>query len=244
MTIDLSISVTYPDLSWPLEQSVDAFTNLLAALARTRLCDDGWTVVAPRSSGDTTAIDPFGQRSELVAWFEEREALILDGRPRVGPRTIYASSPDPTPSRYRAEFGWDSGFGTTGLMLDIRAPHPVHGLNATLVEEVVATIVTWQRPLHLAAMPTLYRSEHHPLDRLRQSVGWVGWVPFELGVEEIAPANRLTPLAGGTLVVGQQAFWQADDARAVAHAQVLDLALHDAGALPTAVELQRGDWGQ
>ncbi|WP_299191077.1 Imm52 family immunity protein [uncultured Litoreibacter sp.] len=252
MRIDLTVAAIYPEIDLSLEGGVTAFTSLLDALSHSKLCDGGWFTATPSEEGDASFIDPLQDAPAAAKWFAKREEMILDGRPRVGPRNIYAagprpqgpSAPPPEADRYKAEFSWDSGWGTSGLALEFYAPHPNYGIDAAMVLEVIDKIIAWRRPQHVAARPAAYHRDHHPLDRQREQLGWVGWVPFEIGVEDIPEAAALQLMHGGTGVIGQHAFWRADDATAVANAQALDLRLNSLGVLPTSVELTRGDWGQ
>ncbi|SHE74439.1 hypothetical protein SAMN05444273_102439 [Litoreibacter ascidiaceicola] len=248
MSIDLSINAVYAPLRWALPDAVSAFQQLLQALSQTPFCEDTWWVETPRGEGDDARLDALGQVSDLVAWFEEREAMIFDGEDRVGPRTVYASGGAETARRYKLQLSWDAQFGQSGLTFDIFAPHPQRGLTAALMRDVCAAIIDWQRPMHINGMPTRYRAEYHPLDVARLGVGWLGWVPFEVARGNLPEAEIINAMSWGTFVASQADYWAASgpqkNADAIARAQALDLRLNQLGVLPTSVELERGDWGR
>jgi len=116
------------------------------------------------------------------------------------------------------------------------------------MHDVCRAVVAWQRPMHLHAMPTRYRAEHHPLDIARLVIGWLGWVPFPLTPHDVPEARIVAAQDGGTNLASYDRYWQASgpdaDPQAIAQAQALDLRLNTLGVLPTSLELERGDWGQ
>lgn len=131
--------------------------------------------------------------------------------------------------------------------LDLREPHPVHGLDISLFVETIDTVIAWKRPQHVSMAPPDYRMDLQPLDRSRRGIGWLGWIPFEVPAEDVPEAAIVRPMRGGTFLASQRDWWFAAgprrDEAAIARAQALDLRLNDLGLLPTVEELRRGDWG-
>ncbi len=115
---------------------------------------------------------------------------------------------------------------------------------------MIEAIVAWRRPQHLRLGPWLYTRDHHPLDRSREGIGWMGWIPFPLSASDVPEAELVRPMLGGSLIIVQSEFWQANPRHplysqpAIERAQEVDLRLHLLGVLPSPHELQRGDWGQ
>jgi hypothetical protein len=245
MTLDLRLSAHLPPSGWTLDQGADAFVELLRALGGTRLCDGGWIVATPREPGDGARFDPLAQPGLLADWLRERQGLI-HGDAGPGPMGFdaYATQEDAGQRRLEVQMVWQRDYVGDALMIDFTAPHPRHGLTEPLLAEIVQAIVGWRRPMHLSIMPTAYRRDHWPVDRLREAVGWIGWLPFALPAGSLPEAHRQVSMAGGTYVAGQPELWSAADGAAVVRAQALDLALNSLGVLPSAVELQAGTWGQ
>lgn len=73
---------------------------------------------------------------------------------------------------------------------------------------LVEAITRWKRPQHLEFGPSDYFHLHHPLDRARQGIGWMGWVPFALTASDVPEATLVREMNGGSLVVTQMEFWQ------------------------------------
>lgn len=151
---------------------------------------------------------------------------------------------------YDIDFSW--GAGSIDLLtlevLTFRDPASHPGASSYI--PLIKTVIGWKRPQHLVLRPGLYNMNYHPLDRARLGIGWIGWLPFTLTPADVPEAELVQPLAGGTLVVSQDAFWQAHPPNphfsqaAIARAQDVDIRLNLLGVLPTADDLRRGGWGQ
>jgi len=74
--------------------------------------------------------------------------------------------------------------------------------------QLVEAITRWKRPQHLEFGPSDYLHLHHPLDRARRGVRWIGWVPFALNPSDVPEAARVQQMNGGTLIATQTEFWQ------------------------------------
>ncbi|WP_227272191.1 immunity 52 family protein [Roseobacter weihaiensis] len=127
--------------------------------------------------------------------------------------------------------------------------YPKYSISAEQVIALVEVITRWKRPMHLECGPFDYFRDHHPLDRARRGIRWVGWVPFALNPSDVPEAARVQQMNGGTLIATQMDFWQCFEhhplysKEAIERAQEVEIRLNLLGVLPTAVELDRGDWG-
>ena len=92
--------------------------------------------------------------------------------------------------------------------------------------------------------------DHHPLDRTRAGIRWIGWLPFLLTPSDVPEAERVEAMNGGTLVMTQTTFWQAWEANpayslaAIQRAQNVEIRLNLLGVLPTAADLASDNWGR
>ena len=133
---------------------------------------------------------------------------------------------------------------------EIYHPHPQYGTQAQLYINLIEAVIAWKRPQHLAFGPLVYLRDHHPFNTNRLGIRWMGWVPFDLSPNAVTKAELVRPMNGGTLVVTQLAFWQAIEGHpnysraAINRAQEVELRLNLLRVLPTAQELERGDWGR
>ncbi len=158
---------------------------------------------------------------------------------------------------YTLKYRWND-WAPDHLTGDIRWSHPQYGTPFQLYVGLIDAIVAWKRPQHLAFGPGVYLAfgpgvymrDHHPLDRSRAGIRWIGWVPFALNPSDVPEAEIVQPMHGGTLIATQSQYWQAWEANpdysreAIERAQEVEIRLNLLGVLPTSLELQRGDWGQ
>lgn len=149
---------------------------------------------------------------------------------------------------YDLKYHWNN-WQPDHLSSEIYHPHPQYGTQAQLYVDLIEAVTAWQRPQHLAFGPGIYMRDHHPLDRARVGIRWMGWLPFALNPSDVPEAELVRPMNGGTLVVTQSQFWQAWEANpdysraAIERAQEVEIRLNLLGVLPTNIELARGDWG-
>ncbi|WP_234022562.1 Imm52 family immunity protein [Sorangium cellulosum] len=212
----------------------ERFLALLQILGALPPLTQGWRVLDPTSGYYLTLWE---QRAAFLEFSRAINAVSDD-------YYIFASAAT-DPRIYDVFLRWNRPEAFVDLLsLDLWfAPGGPESLEA-MMRRVIAAVVAWERPQHLAIMPTAYRRDHHPFDRTRTGIGWMGWLPFALAPGDVPEAELVEPLYGGTLVASQREFWQTDDAAAVARAQDLDLRLNLIGVLPTILELRRGDWGR
>ena len=121
-------------------------------------------------------------------------------------------------------------------------PDPVQYL--TMVEITTA----WMRPQHLRFGSISYSRNDHPLDRQRNGIGWIGWLPFSLTPADVPEAHLIAPMNGGTVVMTWPEFWQAHPGArnedAVRRTQDVEIRLNSLGVLPTNADLAGGMWGR
>lgn len=227
------------------DEGMKAFLELLLELSRLRLFYEGWKF-AELIIGD----DPSGFIERTRQQNFEKDSSALDRKDL----TVFSASAYNEPSSNSGilcalthRWGRSDTF-VMNLLLEFRGPHPTYGTDISLFRETIAAVIAWQRPQHVSMAWPVYRDEHHPLDKQRSGIGWLGWVPFDLAPSQVPEAAVCEPMAGGTFLASQLGFWFAagpnKDADAIARAQALDLRLNALGVLPTTVELQRGDWGR
>jgi hypothetical protein len=94
----------------------------------------------------------------------------------------------------------------------------------------------------------------HPLDRTRQGIGWMGWLPFTLTPADVPEAALVVPMNGGTFIQSVPDFWQAPhlprqpdavrDEVTIRRVQDVEIRLNQLGVLPTAADLATGNWAR
>lgn len=148
---------------------------------------------------------------------------------------------------YSFDYNWGM---TSALNGDISRPNPKRGLRLDDLIGLVDVVTKWKPPQHLAFGPTGYLMDHHPLDRRRMGIRWIGWIPFQLLPADVPEAEIVRPMNGGTIIVTQSRFWQVGERHpdyssdAIRRTQNVELRLNSLGVLPTGAELQSGDWGE
>lgn len=148
---------------------------------------------------------------------------------------------------YKFQLWWGT---LNNLSADFRRFRPEYDFTANDMIALVEAITRWKRPQHLEFGPSDYFHLHHPLDRARRGIRWIGWVPFALNPSDVPEAERVQQMNGGTLIATQMDFWQCFEHHplysksAIERAQEVEIRLNLLGVLPTAVELDRGGWGQ
>lgn len=80
---------------------------------------------------------------------------------------------------YDLKYHWNN-WQPDHLSSEIYHPHPQYGTQAQLYVDLIEAVTAWQRPQHLAFGPGIYMRDHHPLDRARVGIRWMGWLPFAL----------------------------------------------------------------
>ena len=217
-----------------------ALVRLLDRLPATAL---GWTMKGFRLWDQEKAYvaDAIATAATLDYADEDGSIGIMDDAPR-----FYGSRAG------RVYYAFNYAWGLYATRLSAEFEHLPRDLDFTAVHmlEIVDAITRWKRPQHLEFGPADYFHLHHPLDRARRGIRWVGWVPFALTPSDVPEAEIVRPMNGGTAIATQSALWQVFEhhplhaPEAIARAQEVELRLNALGVLPTAVELDRGDWGQ
>lgn len=100
---------------------------------------------------------------------------------------------------YSFDYSW--GEYDTRLKGTLRRFHPKHDMSADICIGLIEAVTTWKRPQHISIRPTLYLTEHHPLDRMRLGIGWMGWVPFEITPSDVPEADLVRTMNGGSLIM-------------------------------------------
>lgn len=150
-------------------------------------------------------------------------------------------------THYSFHFSWD--IYATQLKGEVQRFHPDRGLRLDDMIGMIDAVTRWKRPQHLEFGPLDYFFDHHPLDRARRGIQWIGWVPFGLSASDVPEAALVQEMNGGTLIVSHKEVWQVFEHHplyskaAIEQTQEVELRLNLLGVLPTAVELNRGDWG-
>ena len=240
MKIDLALNVKLAPLAPDFEKGIRDFLNLLHSLERLPIFNMGWMA---------HNCQLWAQEAGFHDKFKEENSGGILGDDQLVVRTISPMSKESDLTYYFFEQYWQTGF-IDHLSGEIHHPHPDYGLQPQNFINMIDIITQWKRPQHLRFGPFIYMRDHHPLDRAREGIGWMGWVPFALNPSDVPEAALVREMNGGTLIVTQMEFWQAWPAHpdysktAIERAQEVEVRLNLLGVLPTVVELQRGDWGQ
>ena len=238
--MDLSLSVSISAQEVAFEKGVDDFFQLLHGIENIPAFDLGWSMAG---------FSLWDQSQEYVEYLRgtmpEQEndgnyfsvGINDDAKSRLGIEKVFYNF------RYYSD---DLGAQLTG---EVRAPHPSRGAQVQHYIDLLNIVTQWKRPMHVRFGPRLYNMEHHPLDRARLGIGWLGWVPFNLDPLSVPEAEIVRPMNGGSLIVTQTELWQADEGQshyssaAIGRAQEVEIRLNLLGVLPTGMEIARGDWG-
>jgi len=240
MKIDLALNVKLAPQAPDFESGISGFLNLLRSLERLPVFNMGWMAQNCRL---------WAQEVEFYDKFKEENSGGIVGDDQLVVRIINPMSKESDLTYYFFEQLWQTQFIDT-LSGEIYRPHPDYGLHPQNFINMIDVITQWKRPQHLRFGPFIYMRDDHPLDRSREGIGWMGWVPFALNSSDVPEAELVRQMNGGTLIVTQSEFWQAwpqhpqYSKAAIERAQEVEIRLNMLGVLPTTVELARGDWGQ
>jgi hypothetical protein len=148
---------------------------------------------------------------------------------------------------YDVDFKWKQAFFEI-LLLEIFHPHSATGTAPQHYLDLIRVITGWMRPQHMRMGPHVYLRDHHPLDRQRNGIGWIGWLPFALTPADVPEAHLVQPMNGGTVVMTWPEFWQAHDGArnddAIRRTQDVEIRLNMLGVLPTNGDIEGGNWGR
>ncbi|MFT6451729.1 MAG: hypothetical protein ACJA06_001215 [Halocynthiibacter sp.] len=223
------------------EDGAHDFLRLLKMIEHLPICNLGWTMGGFRlwEQQEEFLEDDISLAKTLDYADESGSIGIVDDVKRLfEDEKLY----------YSFQYSW--GLYATSLSGDFRHFRPDYNFTAEHMIALVEAITRWKRPQHLEFGPFDYFQDFHPLDRARRGIRWIGWVPFALNPSDVPEAERVQQMNGGTLIATQMDFWQVFEhhplysKEAIERAQEVELRLNLLGVLPTAVELDRGDWGQ
>ena len=237
--LDLQVFASLPDRGLTFERGADLFVDLLRRLRRLSDFDTEW--MAQHEEGGPVH-DLWSDPDAFVESFRA-------GNARRPEHQSIAAFENRSPRRYDASMNWSQD-DPAYVTLEIRGSENAEAIDAEYMAAIVEIVVGWRRPMHLRAGPALYFMDHHVLDRARQSIQWVGWVPFEIAPADVPEAEIVRPMLGGTLVATQRGLWQVNpdnhyhSEAAIARAQDVDVRLNLLGVLPTADDLRAGTWGR
>ncbi len=240
MKIDLILNVKLTPQKFGFDEGAQSFLKLLRMLERLPFFNMGWMAQGQRL---------WGGQEKFIQRFREENAEGIRNNDGLVIRAITPMNKENDPTYYDLEYNWRTLHIDT-ILGDFDYPHPDYGLQPQQFIDMIDVVTRWKRPQHLRFGPFIYMRDHHPLDRAREGIGWMGWVPFALTPSDVPEAALVRQMNGGTLIVTQMEFWQAWPAHpdysktAIERAQEVEVRLNLLGVLPTIVELQRGDWGQ
>jgi Immunity protein 52 len=238
-SIDLALDADLTPQNYGFEEGATDFLELLAQLRSIPAFDVDWGVQPDRDG-------PF-----LSVWSDRDKYLDVFRRNNSGKSDFLMikaaeASSDPL---YVPTYSWRRLSSDT-FSSEIYHPHPQYGTDPKQYMGLIETVTRWKRPQHLAFGPVVYLRDHHPLDRARPGIRWMGWLPFQLTPSDVPEAELVQPMNGGTLVVTQSTFWQAWEGNpaysqaAIQRAQDVEIRLNLLGVLPTAEDLETGLWGR
>lgn len=237
--IDLTLSMKLTPQNYGFDQGAEDFLSLLTRLRRVPGFDVDWHAQW-EENGPLYSV--WSDRGGYLEKFRKYNSAENEGF------SIWAGEASDL-WLYDLKYRWNK-WQPDHLSGEIYRPHPQYGTQAQLYINLIEAVTAWKRPQHLAFGPGVYMRDHHPLDRARVGIRWMGWLPFALNPSDVPEAELVRPMNGGTLVVTQSQFWQAWEANpaysraAIERAQEVEIRLNLLGVLPTNIELARGDWGQ
>lgn len=237
--VDLTLNVQLTPQNYGFDDGVEDFLALLTQLRRVPGFDVNWNAQWEENG---PLFDITTNRDGYIEKFREYNSDKNDGF------SIWAGEASDQ-WLYDLKYRWNN-WNPDHLSGEIYRPHPQYDTHPQLFINLIAAVTAWKRPHHLAFGPMIYMRDHHPLDRARIGIRWMGWVPFALNPSDVPEAELVKPLNGGTLIVTQMQFWQAWEQNpaysraAIERAQEVEIRLNLLGVLPTNIELMRGDWGQ
>ncbi|WP_227269321.1 immunity 52 family protein [Roseobacter weihaiensis] len=217
------------------------FFRLLRMIEHLPLCNLGWSKRGFRLWEQEAEYLADSRRLSDAAGYADDEGSIYmvdDGETLYGSNEVY----------YTFKYNW--GIYATQLHAEFKRFRPEYNFTADHMIALIEAITRWKRPQHLEFGPSDYFQLHHPLDRARRGIRWIGWVPFALTPSDVPEAALVQEMNGGSLIATQMEFWQVFEhhplysKQAIERAQEVEIRLNLLGVLPTAVELDRGDWGQ
>ena len=229
MDIEL-IADTVP-VDVPFEEGAARMTTLLRALQRLPVFSEGWRGLDGQWLAD-------GEDAFIAA---ARDALGEDGL-EIGMYSLVADSGlHPRADGVRAEkYLFSSQFGRAQVLpTHVRLGFRADLVSLTLIHEVMAVLLDWDRIQHMAVCDPYYAHMDSPLDPRRRGLGWAGWLPFSVTPEQVPEAAVVQPMGHGTFLASV-AEWDAEDGSSIPRAQNLELRLNALGVLPTFVDLARG----
>ncbi|MDB6181078.1 Imm52 family immunity protein [Paracoccus fistulariae] len=240
--IDLALSVKLTPQNYEFEKGAEDFLALLMDLRRVPGFEVDWNAQWAEAGPSYSA---WNDKADYLKKIREHNGNRRDGF------SIWADEAS-NQRLFYLDYSWNNQALSSidRLLGEIYHPHPQYGTQAQLYIDLIEAVTTWKRPQHLAFGPMVYMRDHHPLDRARVGIRWMGWLPFALNPSDVPEAELVRPMNGGTLVVTQSQFWQAWEANpdhsraAIERAQEVEIRLNLLGVLPTNIELVRGDWGQ
>ncbi len=245
--VDLQLRVRLPKLPSSFDFGAQLFLEWLSKLRAVPMFDVVWATQfeqdgpkIPLEPDTAGYLDRFRKDDDA-----DEDNLILSD-------TLMASEGH-DPRLFDVELRW-GGRGPQTAIIDIYRADPRFGTEPAQYVQMIRITTAWQRPQHLSFGPTLYRMFDHPLDRQRNGIGWMGWLPFTLTPADVPEAALVMPMNGGTFVQSVPDFWQAPhlprqpdavrDEVTIARVQDVEIRLNLLGVLPTNADLETGNWGR
>lgn len=223
------------------EDGARDFLRLLRSVDSLPIFDLGWSMADTRLwEQEAEYLDQARKDAEASEYADEEGFIDIndDAVRLIGVDKVF----------YILSYGW--GSYDTRLIAEFLRFHPEYDLHADQMIAFIDAITRWKHPQHLRCGPMSYMRDHHPLDRAREGIGWMGWTPFALTLSDVPEAALVREMNGGSLIVTQLDFWQSFPRHplyskgAIERAQEVETRLNILGVLPTHIELARGDWGR
>ncbi|MDF3606771.1 Imm52 family immunity protein [Paracoccus sp. DMF-8] len=241
--LDLTLVAKFPQLQTNFDTEADSFLDLLARMRKIPAFNVEWTA---QWNEHERPISLQARKDEFLEKFREAN------RNMEGMNQIWVN--EASERLYDFDYTWwDSDSGVqqpTMLSGEIYKSRPAIKIDAQSGADLLDIITRWRRPHHIRFGPMHYYMDQHPLDRSREGIGWMGWVPFSLAPAEVPEAEIVQPMNGGTLIVPQSTLWQAVEGHpsyskeGIERAQEVEIRLNILGVIPTSMDLDRGGWGQ
>lgn len=195
---------------------------------------EDWRVVRTAQDHDNaTGLDPVHQSQEYYTFLRDTKKQS-DDLFTLGPLAFSRQIFPTEPQRYSASISYAGGTANTRADQMSFNTGPIEDNSLTLQEwfGMIQAIVNWRRPRIITVGSASYGIYDRVFDH-RAWDGWIGWFPQIIDPAILPDFALVTELAAGTIVATQETNVIARDPEHKERANQVEMALADAGILPT-----------
>lgn len=235
-----TLRAIFPPARETLELAVYRFVDLLSELLGQNSYIEEWREVrTPEDHDNATGLDPLKNPDEFLSYIEKKWGKEDDNF-TIGTIAFSESIFPDDPRTYSAGINYSGGrMNTRFNSLDFYCTSSHQDYNLSLQEylTMIRSIVEWREPRMVSVGPGTYGR----YDRVfwnRAWDGWIGWFPQEID-PRVLPDFALTwRIGNGTAVATQETNVLSQFPDQKEKANELEIALVEAGILPTEAELK------